>query len=247
MSGTLTAKRVNHQAAREHFMAGGSLVIERGQGKRAIPVTPESVLHSKATTTWPALAEQMHIARQRDNGARWFAVQPPIDGPLPTPAHTPIEMWSGGFNTNRPTPHQLVEIEMRPVEPNRHHVDVVVIRDPDASNDYAVYIDGIEYGYDTNPPVIVRYHDIDPGSSGVDQEWVDGWFAAIIPTLPPAVARRIIDSVSGYAESSEYAEDDIRVPLRTCEECEQEIPETVTDPNPFHAETCSQYRHETSP
>lgn len=56
---------------------------------------------------------------------------------------------------------------------SQYLVEVVIVRDPDESNEFTVFIDGVKVDHHhETPEVKVVLWDIDLGSSEIDREWV---------------------------------------------------------------------------
>lgn len=78
-------------------------------------------------------------------------------------------------------------------------VEVVVVRDPDRANEFAVFIDGAHRPGGKTARVRVLIHDIDPGAAGVTPAWVT---AQVQHTgdLSAAAAAHVRNVVTGYAD-----------------------------------------------
>jgi hypothetical protein len=81
-------------------------------------------------------------------------------------------------------------------------VEVVVVRDPDAANDYAVFVDGTHRPDGTTDVVRVITHDIDLGAVDLTPAWVDQQLQRA-DTLSPAAARHARDAVVAYVDDME--------------------------------------------
>jgi hypothetical protein len=81
-------------------------------------------------------------------------------------------------------------------------VEVVVARDPDAANDYAVFVNGTRRVDATTGPVWVITHDIDLGAAEITPEW-DAEQLHRAEGLSPAAARHARDAVLGYVDDTE--------------------------------------------
>jgi hypothetical protein len=88
-------------------------------------------------------------------------------------------------------------------------VEVVVVRDPDAANDYTVFVDGQHRRDQNTDRVRVLIHDIDPGAAGVSQEWVAAELRRA-NELSQAAAAHARDVVIGYADDHDGAVPDGR-------------------------------------
>lgn len=73
-------------------------------------------------------------------------------------------------------------------------VEVVVVRDPDAANDYAIFIDGTHRPDGTAHHVRVVTHDIDLGAVAITAGWVEQQLARA-DALSPAAARHARDAI----------------------------------------------------
>ena len=83
-------------------------------------------------------------------------------------------------------------------------VEVVVVRDPDAANDYTVFVDGQHRRDQNTDRVRVVIHDIDPGAAGVSQAWVAAGLRRA-NELSQAAAAYARDVVIGYADGHDGA------------------------------------------
>jgi hypothetical protein len=78
-------------------------------------------------------------------------------------------------------------------------VEVVVVRDPDAGNDYAVFVDGAPRPDGSSGAVRVITHDIDLGAVEITAEWVAEQLQRV-DALSPAAARHSRDAVLSYVD-----------------------------------------------
>jgi hypothetical protein len=81
-------------------------------------------------------------------------------------------------------------------------VEVVVVRDPDAANDYAVFVNGTRRTDATTGPVRVITHDIDLGATEITPAWVAAQLHRA-DALSPAAARHARDAVLGDVDDIE--------------------------------------------
>jgi hypothetical protein len=84
-------------------------------------------------------------------------------------------------------------------------VEVVVVRDPDAANDYAVFIDGTHQPDGSANGVRVITHHIDPGAVEITSAWVDQQLQRA-DALSPAAARHARDAVLAYVDHMEVGD-----------------------------------------
>ena len=85
---------------------------------------------------------------------------------------------------------------------DHHSVEVIVVRDPDRSNDYTVVIDGTLQPHATTTHVRVITHDIDRGAQDITPAWV----AAQLDTtrsLSPAAASYAAEVIAMYADDTD--------------------------------------------
>jgi hypothetical protein len=82
--------------------------------------------------------------------------------------------------------------------------EVVVVRDPDAANDYTVFVDGQHYPEQKTDRVRVVIHDIDPGAGGVTAAWVAAELQRA-DALSPTAAAHARGVVAGYADDHDVA------------------------------------------
>ena len=68
-------ERVKFHEARRHFASGGEVLISEDRDQPSIPVFDHSTTHTKETTTWEALAEAVHMWRNRYPYQRWYIVR----------------------------------------------------------------------------------------------------------------------------------------------------------------------------
>lgn len=68
------AERVKFHAARRHFESGGEVLVSEYGHETAIEVTNMTTTHTKATTTWEYLAEQVRMWRGRYPNQRFYIV-----------------------------------------------------------------------------------------------------------------------------------------------------------------------------
>lgn len=87
-------------------------------------------------------------------------------------------------------------------------VEVVVVRDPDAANDYAVFVDGTHQpdGGRANGVRVITY-DIDLGAVEITPAWVDDQLKRA-DALSPAAARHARDAVLDYVDDIEVDDTD---------------------------------------
>lgn len=81
-------------------------------------------------------------------------------------------------------------------------VEVVVVRDPDAANDYAIFVDGARRTDATTGTLRVITHDIDLGAVEITAEWVAEQLQRA-DALSPAAARHARDAVHSYVDDIE--------------------------------------------
>jgi hypothetical protein len=81
-------------------------------------------------------------------------------------------------------------------------VEVVVVRDPDAANDYAIFVDGTHRPDGKANGVRVVTHDIDLGAVEITAAWVEQQLARA-SALSPAAARHARDAVHAHVEDIE--------------------------------------------
>ena len=84
----------------------------------------------------------------------------------------------------------------------RSTVEVIVVRDPDRSNDYTVVIDGTIRPDGTSPYVRVITHDIDLGASEITPAWVVAQ-QEYAQQLSPAAAAHAGDVIAMYADDND--------------------------------------------
>lgn len=83
-----------------------------------------------------------------------------------------------------------------------HTVEVIVVRDPDASNDYTVVIDGTIRPHATTEHVRVITHDIDLGAQEITPAWVTGQMESA-RRLSPAAAAHAAEVIAMYADDTD--------------------------------------------
>ncbi|WP_432830834.1 hypothetical protein [Dactylosporangium sp. CA-092794] len=83
-----------------------------------------------------------------------------------------------------------------------HTVEVVVVRDPDASNDSTVVIDGTVRPHGSTDHVRVITHDIDLGAQDITPDWVAGQLESA-RRLSPAAAARAAEVIAAYADDTD--------------------------------------------
>ncbi len=80
-----------------------------------------------------------------------------------------------------------------------HTVEVIVVRDPDRSNDYTVVIDGTIRPQARTAHVRVLTHDIDLGAQDITPAWVAAQMEAT-RRLSPAAAAYAAEAIAMYAD-----------------------------------------------
>ena len=83
-----------------------------------------------------------------------------------------------------------------------HTVEVIVVRDPDRSNDYTVAIDGTIRPQARTEHVRVITHDIDPGAQDITPAWVAAQLESTRGLLPAAAAYAA-DVIAMYADDAD--------------------------------------------
>lgn len=81
-------------------------------------------------------------------------------------------------------------------------VEVVVVRDPDAANDYAIFVDGTRRPDGKGDGARVITHDIDLGAVDITPEWVAEQLQRA-DALSPSAARHARDTVLAYVDDIE--------------------------------------------
>jgi hypothetical protein len=84
----------------------------------------------------------------------------------------------------------------------RSIVEVIVVRDPDRSNDYTIVIDGAICPDGTSRHVRVITHDIDLGASEITPAWVAAQLQ-YAQQLSPAAAAHAVEVIATYADDSD--------------------------------------------
>jgi hypothetical protein len=79
-------------------------------------------------------------------------------------------------------------------------VEVVVVRDPDAANDYTIFVDGQRRPDGATDRVHVITHDIDLGAAEITPTWVAEQLRWASETLSPAARRHAHEAVTSYAD-----------------------------------------------
>lgn len=87
-------------------------------------------------------------------------------------------------------------------------VEVVVVRDPDAANDYAVFVDGTHQPDGRADGVRVITHDIDLGAVEITPVWVDQQLKRA-DALSPAAARHARDAVLTYVDDMQVDDPEV--------------------------------------
>jgi hypothetical protein len=87
----------------------------------------------------------------------------------------------------------------------RTRVEVVVVRDPDEANDYAVFIDGVHRPEGITKTVQVVTHGIDLGATETTPAWVDDQLRSADNTLSPAAAQHAREAIAAYADDLDTA------------------------------------------
>lgn len=89
------AYRVTIHEARRHFEQGGAvLVSERGHEPSTV-VGPSTVTHTRETTTWDALVEQVREWRGRNPNQRFYTLRAPE-------INADVEAWNAALATGNP-------------------------------------------------------------------------------------------------------------------------------------------------
>jgi hypothetical protein len=89
-------------------------------------------------------------------------------------------------------------------------VEVIVVRDPDAANDYAVFVDGQRRPDGKTDRVRVVTHDIDLGAVEITPAWVAGQLQRADGALSPAAAHHARESVTSYADDLEGRDPEVQ-------------------------------------
>jgi hypothetical protein len=71
---TSTATRVTVHEARRHFDAGGTVLVSEFGHEPTRPVTASTTVHTRDTTTWESLLEDVHMWRGRYPHQRFYTV-----------------------------------------------------------------------------------------------------------------------------------------------------------------------------
>ncbi len=91
-----------------------------------------------------------------------------------------------------------------------HTVEVIVVRDPDRSNDYTVVIDGTIRPDATTDHVRVLTHDIDLGVDDITPAWVATQLEST-RRLSPAAAAHAGEVIAMYADDNDVDDSDVEV------------------------------------
>lgn len=82
-------------------------------------------------------------------------------------------------------------------------VEIVTVRDPDAANDYAVFVNGKQVDMTSpHPSITIGFTDIDPGASGVTEEWVGNMLSVDLSDEARQYVRSV---VADYADREDIA------------------------------------------
>jgi hypothetical protein len=87
-------------------------------------------------------------------------------------------------------------------------VEVVVVRDPDAANDYAVFVDSTHQPDGATDEVRVITYDIDLGAVEITPTWVDQQMKRA-DALSPAAARHARDAVLAYVDDMQVDDTEV--------------------------------------
>lgn len=69
-----TATRVTQHEARQHFDAGGAVLVSEHGHESTRPVGPSTTTHTRTTTTWDELVAQVRMWRNRYPNQRFYIV-----------------------------------------------------------------------------------------------------------------------------------------------------------------------------
>lgn len=76
MNADLVATRVHQRDAKTHFEAGGTVLVSDRGHEPTQPVGRNTNVHTRRTTTWEELADQVHMWRSRHPNQRFYIVWP---------------------------------------------------------------------------------------------------------------------------------------------------------------------------